>query len=146
MMTIKVLRHEYGEDFTLGVMLLDNKFYGYTLEDRVRPRGVKIKDKTAIPEGTYDVVIEKSVRFSEKAGTDVYLPRILSVPNFTGVLIHSGNTHRDTSGCILVAKNNLSKKDAGYIQGGLGKDLTEILRTAGAVHKIIIENAMHTGL
>ncbi len=129
-MEIKVLRHTFSEDFTLGVMLLDNNFYGYTLEDTVRAPGVKVKDKTAIPSGTYDVVLEHSAHF------DKVLPRIVGVPNFTGVLIHGGNTARDTKGCILVAKNNLSKDKDGLIQGSLSGNLTEILQKNGLTHKI----------
>lgn len=129
-MEIKVLRHTFSNEFTLGVMLLDNQFYGYTLEDTVREPGVKVKDKTAIPCGNYDVVLEKSAHF------DKVLPRIVNVPNFSGVLIHGGNTARDTKGCILVAKNNLTKGADGAIQGSLSGNLTEILQKNGLTHKI----------
>lgn len=79
---------------TLGELYINNKFVCYTLEDRVRSE--KIKHETAIPSGTYNLIINQSVRFKKK------LPLLLNVPNFTGIRIHAGNTIEDTSGCILV--------------------------------------------
>ena len=57
--------------------------------------GIKIKHKTAIPYGTYQVVLSFSERFQK------YLPELLHVPGFSGIRIHPGNTAADSSGCIL---------------------------------------------
>lgn len=95
-MELKVIRKEFTETSTIGELYTNGKFFCYTLEDKVRPEGTKIYGKTAIPAGTYQVVIEYSPKFSRE------MPHILDVPNFTGILIHPGNTSVDTEGCLLV--------------------------------------------
>lgn len=59
----------------------------------------KIKGKTAIPVGRYEVKITESPRFRRE------LPIICDVPGFEGIRIHSGNTVKDTDGCPLAGKN-----------------------------------------
>jgi hypothetical protein len=63
----------------------------------------KVKGRTAIPVGRYQVVWARSPSRSERAGHDVYTPRLVDVPAFAGILVHSGGDADDTDGCILVS-------------------------------------------
>jgi len=96
-MRIEVKRLHKTENSTIGELTIDGKFECYTLEDK--ERDVKIKGETAIPKGTYKVIINKSNRFKK------LLPLLIGVPNFEGVRIHPGNSNHDTEGCILVGMN-----------------------------------------
>jgi hypothetical protein len=95
-MVIKIKRLHKTDSSTIGELTIDGKFECYTLEDKERE--VKIKCETAIPKGTYKVIINQSNRFKK------LLPLLLNVPNFEGVRIHPGNTNHDTEGCILVGR------------------------------------------
>jgi len=81
---------------TPGKLFVDGKFECHTLEDVVRPAGVKVYRKTAIPAGSYSVLLTESPRFKR------VLPYLAKVPNFEGIRIHPGNKAEDTDGCILV--------------------------------------------
>lgn len=91
-----------GPDYTIGKLYIDGEYFCDTLEDTVRDK--KIPNKTAIPAGTYKVIVNTSPRFKR------LLPRLLDVPGFEGILIHRGNTPEDTSGCILVGENKVKGK------------------------------------
>jgi hypothetical protein len=93
-MQLTLNRKIFTDDSTIGELFIDGVFFCYTLEDKVRP--VKIKNITAIPNGTYDVIINFSNRFQK------YMPLLLNVSNYEGIRIHSGNKSADTEGCILV--------------------------------------------
>ena len=98
-MNVEVKRIFKGNEYTIGKLYIDGAYFCDTLEDTVRPNGQKINGKTAIPAGTYKVRKTMSPRFK------TILPEILNVPNFTGVRIHSGNTAKDTEGCLLLGLN-----------------------------------------
>ncbi len=95
MIALTLKRIELTTVATRGVLLLNGALIAVTMEDVVRP--TKTPGETAIRAGRYDVVVSHSPRF------DVPLPLLLDVPEFSGVRIHTGNTPRDTEGCILVA-------------------------------------------
>ena len=77
---------------------------------------IKVKDKTAIPTGTYEITLKiVSPRFSKKDFYKQYanggrLPRLLNTPGFDGVLMHCGNSAEDSSGCLIVGQNKVVGK------------------------------------
>jgi hypothetical protein len=95
---------------------LNGEYFGYILEDVIRDK--KIKHETAIDAGIYKVILTHSNRFNR------IMPLLLNVPNFSGVRLHGGNTHKDTSGCPMIAKNRINDN---MIQGSLEKELTKII-------------------
>lgn len=108
-MEITVKRKFKGNNYTIGSLYIDDKYFCDTLEDIDRGltdnmtdsyiSTVKVVDQTAIPTGSYKVTITYSNRFQK------LLPLINNVKGFSGIRIHSGNTKEDTSGCILVGFN-----------------------------------------
>lgn len=100
-MQITIKRIFKGPEYTIGKLYIDGAYFCDTLEDTVRPDGVKIYGKTAIPAGTYKVKKTWSPRFKKK------LPEILNVKGFTGVRIHAGNKSTDTEGCVLLGLNKV---------------------------------------
>lgn len=100
-------------DYTIGKMYLGGVYFCDTLEDKVRELGKdgngKIKGMTAIPAGRYrvrmDIVSPKYSRKQAYHFCSGRVPRLMEVPFFDGILIHIGNTAKDTEGCILVGEN-----------------------------------------
>lgn len=105
-MNIVLKRIAKRDTYTIGQLYIDGQYWCDTLEDRVRDlsKERKVAGETAIPAGSYDVVVNISPKFKR------LLPRLLSVPHFEGVLIHRGNTAADSAGCILVGENKAKGK------------------------------------
>lgn len=110
------------ETYTIGHLYVDGAYVCDTCEDKDRGltqsmsqaviRAIKRKGVTAIPTGRYRLTLDvRSPKFSQKkyeknyGFCDGYLPRLINVPGYEGVLIHIGNTAKDTDGCILVGRN-----------------------------------------
>ena len=109
--------------YTIGKLYVDDKFFCSTLEDKDRGldykmplskiKEVKVAAVTAIPTGTYKIRMDIiSPKYSLKPwyvknchGAKV--PRLENVPGYQGVLIHIGNTAKDSAGCILVGVNDV---------------------------------------
>ena len=113
-MNLELKRIFKGKDYTIGRLFIDRKYFCDTLEDPVRQLDSikdKIYSKTAIPTGKYKVSMSVvSPKYSIRKSYNWCggrLPRLLDVPFFDGVLIHSGNTPDHTAGCILVGENKI---------------------------------------
>lgn len=109
-MKIEIKRVVRTEAYTAGRLHIDGKYFCDTLEPPERE--VKVHGNTAIPYGFYRITLDVvSPRFSKSqtyASIGARLPRVLEVPGFDGILIHPGNTVRDTAGCILVGRRGQS--------------------------------------
>ena len=90
-----------GEGFTLGIMYANGVRFCFTCEDedrKLEAGGVKVKTRTAIPRGTYELTVSMSNRFKK------LLPEVKNVPQFTGIRFHGGNKAEDSEGCVLIGK------------------------------------------
>lgn len=111
--------------YTIGRLYIDGVYFCDTVEDKDRDEnrnGVfdsgekKVYAETAIPNGTYEITMKvQSPKFSQRKeynwwkvnGRYGYLPRLLNVPHFEGILIHAGSSARSSAGCIIVGYNTI---------------------------------------
>lgn len=122
-MKLELVRDEFTNKSTTGQLFINNVFFCYTLEDTDRKAETypneKVYGRTAIPRGTYKVVVNMSPKFRR------LYPRLLDVPGFQGILIHEGNTDIDTDGCILVGMSrSLDRVNNSVV--ALGQLMTEL--------------------
>ena len=112
-------------NYCIGHLYVDGSYVCDTLEDCDRMldesmtlkeiKDRKIKDKTAIPTGHYNILMNVvSPKYSQR---EYYMkvckgkvPRLEYVKGYSGVLIHVGNSAVDTSGCLLVGLNKVKGK------------------------------------
>ena len=123
-MELKLKRIALKKEYTIGRLYIDGKYFCDTLEDTVRDLNKngkfdngekKIAELTAIPYGKYEVTLKvRSPRYSKiQKYMDFcggYMPRLLKVLDFEGILIHPGTTAKDSAGCILIGKNTIVGK------------------------------------
>lgn len=108
---LRLERRYKKADYTIGKLFVDGSYFCDTCEDTDRGiyqgmtvaevKAIKIAGKTAIPCGTYEITMTPSPKFGK------VLPLLNDVTGYSGVRIHSGNTAKDTEGCILPGKNNI---------------------------------------
>lgn len=120
-MELKLKRIALRDTYTIGRLYVDGKYFCDTCEDKVRDLNKdgdlndagegKIYAKTAIPYGKYEITLKvKSPKFSQKPAyswCDGYLPRLINVKHFEGILIHAGNSADSSAGCLIVGENKI---------------------------------------
>jgi len=116
-MKLKLVRKYLKDTYTIGKLYYWNEvkkewiYFCDTLEDKVRDLNKdgdlldegekKVYGRTAIPYGKYQIVITFSPKFQRN------LPLLIDVNHFEYIRIHSGNSSKDTDGCILVGRNKV---------------------------------------
>lgn len=110
-MELKLIRKYRCSNYCIDKLYINNTYFSDVLEDPDRGlqnsmnleeiQKIKIKGNTCIPYGTYDIIITYSPRFKKN------LPLLLNVKGFEGIRIHSGNTPKDTEGCLLPGFNKI---------------------------------------
>lgn len=130
-----------GDKYTIGHLYINGDYYCDVLEDVDREltndmseeeiKKIKVYGKTAVPTGRYKVEVTYSPKFKR------YLPLLIGVKGFTGIRIHSGNSHEDTLGCLLVGYNKVKGQ---VINSRVTSDkLTALLRNTKEEIHITIE-------
>lgn len=125
MSKIKINRIKEDDFQTIGELQVDNGFTCKTLELPWRDNQRRI---SRIPEGNYIAIPHISPRF----GNSIW---IQNVPNRSEILIHLGNYHRDTLGCILVGKDFYDIDNDGHV------DVTMSRVTMEDLYDVIKDNA-----
>lgn len=107
---------EETERSTVSELTLEEDRICYVIEDAGRV-GKKVPGETRIPAGVYPVEPRRAgkfyERYSKRWGHD-FVPWLRNVEGFTWILIHLGNTHKDTRGCLLPATYYFRAVDGHY--------------------------------
>ena len=110
-MKLTLKRIAFKEKYTIGRLYIDGEYFCDTIEDKDRRlnndmglaeiMAKKRYGETAIPTGHYEVEITYSPKYKRM------MAEIKDVKGFSGIRIHSGNTAKDTLGCLIVGKNTV---------------------------------------
>lgn len=122
-MKLKIWRKWPKKGYCIGIFYVSGKRLCESLEDEDRglvqtmPTGkinqVKVYGKTAIPKGTYKVVLSVSPKFKNRAWAKKYgglVPEIVGVKGWTGVRIHPANSAEELLGCCATGDNTVVGK------------------------------------
>jgi len=131
---MKIITHnrlEYYAQTTIGIIIINGDKFCNTLEDTVRPHGIKVKGHTSIPDSDifgYTVGIRYSAKFNREVLVLYTEEDEITLEHggisFTYIYAHGGNTHEDTEGCILLGYNRMGNT----IQGTAEQELFDIVK------------------
>ena len=111
-MKLKLDRYKSNKVSTAGRLYVSGLEICSTLEDE--HRDVKAAGQTRIPAGIYKLGLRTTGGFhgrykSRFSRIHKGMIQIMDVPGFTYILIHCGNTHDHTTGCILLGSRVITK-------------------------------------
>ena len=128
-----IIRNTFSEVSTIGNLYLDGEWLCDTLEN---PWLNNQRNISCIPEGEYKV----RLRTARESATKDYLHLLVQdVPDRSLVLFHTGNTAKDTRGCILVGIGT----EQDFVKNStlaMGLLMKEILNLGGININLIIKN------
>lgn len=96
-------------------LFVDGRPFSFVVEDGYRDK--KVKHETRIPGGRYRILPRTEGKFFAKYARlygHKFVPWLQDVPGFEFILIHTGNTVIDTSGCLLVNRSIGIGRDNNY--------------------------------
>jgi hypothetical protein len=133
MINLLLIRDTFSKESTIGELFLNGERICDTLEN---PWVDNQRNISCIPEGIYPV----RLRLPRESGTRDYIHLLVKeVKDRDYILIHIGNTAKDTSGCILVG---LGTQQNIVSNSTLAMDLLikEIIHLGGENINLIIKN------
>lgn len=132
-------RKFHNENSTEGNLYINGKWFSHTIEDRTRAKPgewkkeLKVYGKTAIPYGTYPVLVTWSTRFKRP------MVGIFSVPDFEGIRIHWGSSELSSAGCVIISYKADNEHDKLINDKQATEDLIKIIEEAQKKEKIYIQ-------
>lgn len=119
-MIIRIERIKEDDYQTLGKLSIESSIGGFNCKTLELPWRNNERRVSRIPSGEYKAVPHQSPKF----GDSVW---IQDVPNRSEILIHLGNYHRDTLGCILVGRGFYDIDGDGHLDVTASRDtMTEL--------------------
>ena len=111
MLHFTLIRKYRKEKYTIGLLYANGEFLCNIVEDRDRGLNnnmsaaailkIKVPSETAIPTGTYRLVVNESPKFKRE------MIEVVGVPGFTGIRIHNGVNADHSSGCLIPGLNTI---------------------------------------
>ena len=150
-MELELLRFSSTKDSTSGILSLikedgSKEFLAYTVEDPYREK--KVKHITRFADGRYQIKF-RSVggfhsRYLKRYGAD-YHKGMLELQDVKGysdeeykyVLIHSGNSAKSSSGCLIIGDNQTNNQIKEF--GWVGSSRNNYLRTYQIIRDALLK-------
>ena len=150
-MEIELLRFSSTKDSTSGILSKINEdgskdFLAYTVEDPYREK--KVKHITRFADGRYQIKFRAvggfHSRYLKRYGDEYHkgMLELQDVKGYSGaeytyVLIHSGNSAKSSSGCVIIGDNHTNKqiKEVGWV----GASRNNYLRTYKVIRDALLK-------